>query len=92
MKTATEPLAGTRLEAGDSGPARRTQRLSRPAKAVLSVIISTFLLAFFIRLPGHSACLGHGFLRTKPQSIEERVKSILTHTPLIGTEAFHLDI
>ncbi|KXX78459.1 hypothetical protein MMYC01_205591 [Madurella mycetomatis] len=72
-------------ETGECGRARGTRRgPTRTAKAALYVFLSLSLLGlFFIRLFGHSACLGHRFLPAKPRSIEERVKQILSHTPLI---------
>ncbi|KAK4110645.1 membrane dipeptidase [Canariomyces notabilis] len=71
-------------EAGNSGPARRTGRGPSPgARAALCLVVLFSLLALYIGLPGRSACPGHRFLSAKPKSIEERVKHILTHTPLI---------
>lgn len=90
MKTPAElpgPVArpGSGHEVDIRSPARRTHWVSRTAKAALSVALSLSLLALLFRLlPGSPPCFGHRWLPAKPKTIEERVKHILTRTPLIG--------
>ncbi|KAL2018029.1 hypothetical protein VTK56DRAFT_1345 [Thermocarpiscus australiensis] len=93
METAKQlPGKTDRAEAEEAGDrdsfphARRASRASRAAKSAKAaplIFLSFLLFAFLIVLRGHGACLGQRLLPPKPKSIEERVKHILTHTPLI---------
>jgi hypothetical protein len=86
MKTDTllpGPVAQTRPGAGKPGPGRRT---GRAAKTALYVILPLLLFAAVFRLSGHPLCHGHKSRPAEPKSIEERVKHVLSHTPLIGNK------
>ncbi|KAK3904398.1 membrane dipeptidase-domain-containing protein [Staphylotrichum tortipilum] len=81
MKTTEDlPLAGA---PGGNRPAPPRQRTSKATRAALFVTVPLLLLALIFRFPGHLPCPGHGWRPSRPQTIEERVKHILNHTPLI---------
>ncbi|KAK4251082.1 membrane dipeptidase-domain-containing protein [Corynascus novoguineensis] len=86
MKTDTElpgPVARTGLKTTHSSLHSRPIRRFWVAKASLYVVLPLILFALFIQLPVHSTCFGHKLPFSKPRTIEERVKRILRHHPLI---------
>ncbi|KAK4104747.1 membrane dipeptidase-like protein [Parathielavia hyrcaniae] len=84
MKTSSESeRPGTGPEAPESGTDRRALQRPRIAKAAVLVVLSLLLFVFLGRLDHRLPCLGHSPRPAEPKTIEERVKHILSQTPLI---------
>jgi hypothetical protein len=62
----------------------RWLRLTKALKTVLYGVASILVISLLIHGPITSACFSRLVSLSKPRTIEERVKRILTFTPLIG--------
>ncbi|KAK0664007.1 putative dipeptidase 1 precursor [Cercophora samala] len=75
------------LEAGDFGAESRSRRRPARAKRVALCVVFSCLLLSYLFLPisgaGYVPRRPHTSKPQLPQSVEERVKHILSHTPLI---------
>jgi len=62
----------------------RWLRMTGALKTVLYGVVSILAISLLIHGPTTSACLSRLVPLSKPRTIEERVKHILTYNPLIG--------
>lgn len=59
-------------------------RQSTRSTTVYSLLVSALVASFFFGLPNHCHHALSTHFAPKPVTVEQRVKSILSHTPLIG--------